>query len=96
MKLTKKDIETANLAPELTAEIMSLFDDVEKKESELTKLRAKIPTDSQKVVESVDHDKFLAATKELEELKNKIASKLQEDATEESEGVLSAFSAFFS
>lgn len=94
MKLTKKDIEAAELVPEVKADILSLFDSVEAKESELTKLRAKVPTDSQRVVDSVDHDKFIAATKELEKLKQEMAAKLQMQPAE-SAG-LAAFAAFFS
>lgn len=96
MKITKKDIEGANLAPELATEILSLFDDVKAKETEITGLRAKLPTDSQKVVESVDHQKFLDATAELERLKQEIAAKLESDGSKESDSFLTAFSAFFS
>lgn len=96
MKLTKKELESAGLAPDLLAELLSLFDDVTTKENEIATLRAKVPTDSQKVVESVDHDKFIAATAELDALKKQIEGKLLQDQSTESECLLSAFAPFFS
>lgn len=95
MKLTKKDIEDAGLKPELLTEVLALFDDVTVKEDELAKLRAKVPTDSQKIVESVDHEKFVAATAELEKLKTEIAAKLQREDIESGTGFSTIFSELF-
>lgn len=96
MKLTLADLEKLEIAPELKADITELFGLAETKEKEITALRAKIPTDSQKVVSAMDHEKFVAATTELEKLKLEIAAKLETDKTGEGSALLAAFSPFFS
>jgi len=96
MKLSKADIEKLELTPELKTDLFSLFDEVESKQKELDKIRAKLPTDSQKVVESVDYDKFQLAQKELESLKNEMASKLAPELKDSPAPILAAFAQFFS
>ncbi len=95
MKLNKAAIEALEIAPELKADVLALLGEVETKESELSAIRAKMPTDSQKIVESVDYDKFTKATEELAALKNQIAEKIGQEETKDGEPVLSAFASFF-
>lgn len=95
MPLTKTDLEKLEIAPELKASILELFGEIETRETALDNMRKKVPTDSQTVVNSVDHTKFLEATKELETLKQKMADKLASDGTEESDNFLYAFRSFF-
>jgi len=95
MKLTRSTLEALEIAPELKADLLALFGDVETKESELTTLRAKMPSDSQKIVESVDFDKWEKMTGELETLKLQLAAKLENQTTADGDPILSAFSSFF-
>lgn len=95
-KLKKSDIENLELTPEIKADILEIFADIENKESELASLRAKIPTDSQKVVESVDYDKFVAAQNELQKLKDEMQQKIEQSTShEKSEPFFTAFPSFF-
>ncbi len=96
MKLTKSDIEKLEMTPELKVDILGMFDEVESKQKELDKIRAKLPTDSQKVVENVDYAKFEQAQKDLEALRNEMASKLAPKLEGSDKTVLSAFAQFFS
>jgi type I site-specific restriction endonuclease len=97
MKLNKENVLALKLAPEVEADILALLEGVTTKETELENLRKKVPTDSQKVVEGVDFDKFKAATTELEKLKKELAEKLEnQPGQEEGETLLSAFASFFS
>jgi hypothetical protein len=76
MKLTKEQIQSLGIPDEQKTDLLSLFDSVTAKEGEIESLRKKVPTDSQKVVESVDFDKYTAAVGELETLKQELAKKL--------------------
>jgi predicted nucleic acid-binding Zn-ribbon protein len=95
MKLTTSAVEALDIAPELKADVLALLGDVEKKETELSTIRAKMPTDSQKIVESVDYDKFTAATQELETLKQQLAAKLDGERDGDGDFILDAFRSFF-
>lgn len=95
MALTKDSIAKLEIGDELKADILALFGNIETHQANLDAMRAKLPTDSQKVVESVDFDKFTAATKELEILKQELADKLAREGGEQGETFLAAFSAFF-
>jgi len=95
MALTKEALEKLEIAPELKADILALFGDIETKQTEVESMRKRVPTDSQKVVESVDYDKFTAATAELQKMKDELAAKLQREGSEESGTFLAAFSSFF-
>lgn len=95
MSLTKTELEKLEIAPELKASILELFGEIETKETALTEMRKKVPTDSQTVVASVDHQKFIEATKELEKLKTELANKLQLENSAESNHLLSMFRGFF-
>lgn len=76
MKLTKEQIQALGIPDEQKTDLLSLFDSVTAKEGEIESLRKKVPTDSQKVVENVDFDKYTAAVNELETLKQELAKKL--------------------
>lgn len=76
MKINKDSIASLEIPDDLKADLAELFGSIESKENELATLRTKVPTDSQKVVESVDFDKYTAATKELEQLKLDLQRKL--------------------
>lgn len=76
MAIKRSDIESLEMEDERKNELLSLFDTLDEKESEIQSLRKKLPTDSQKVVDSVDYEKFTAATAELERLKAQIAESL--------------------
>lgn len=76
MKINKDSIASLEIPDDLKADIAELFGSIESKENELATLRTKVPTDSQKVVESVDFDKYTAAQKELEQLKADLQRKL--------------------
>lgn len=93
--MNKADIEALQLDDKIKTDLLSLFEKIETKETELIAIRAKVPTSSQKVVESIDHDKFIAATKELETLKQSMASKLGDKGGEEGDEFLTAFASFF-
>lgn len=96
MALIKDKICTLGISDELKADILDLFSEVEAKETEVEGLRKRVPSDSQKVVESVDFEKFEAATKELDILKADLQKKLQLETTaEESSGISAAFPQFF-
>jgi capsule polysaccharide export protein KpsE/RkpR len=95
MALTKDSIAKLEIADELKADILALFGQIETQQTEVESIRKKLPTDSQKIVESVDYEKFQTATAELERLKTEMAAKLQNEAGEEGETFLAAFSAFF-
>ncbi len=95
MKINKSSIAALEISEELKADLLELFGMVETKQNEVEELRKKVPTDSQKVVESVDFDKFTAATTELEKLKTELAEKLKNQPSEVRETTLSAFAPFF-
>ncbi len=95
MSLIKENIDALEIAPELKADIKAIFDQIEGKETELVELKKKVPTDSQKVVESVDFAKYEAATKELDTLKSDLALKLQQEGGRAGKGILAAFPMFF-
>lgn len=95
MKLTKDTVASSELPDDIKSDLMELFGLIDTKENELAEIRKKVPTDSQKVVETVDHEKFLAATKELEYLKKKVESALIKEGSEEGDTMLSAFRSFF-
>lgn len=95
MNLKKENIAALQIPDDLKADLLSLFDTIETKESELDKLREKVPTDSQKVVEGVDYDKYLAATEELKTLKEQLAAKLGKEGGQEGGSILTVFSSFF-
>lgn len=96
MPILKDKISSLEISDELKADITALFDQISDKETEVTELRKKVPSDSQKVVESVDFEKFEAATKELTTLKEELQKKIQtETTTEESSGISAAFPQFF-
>lgn len=96
MPILKDKISALEISDELKADIAALFGQIEAKETEVEGLRKKVPTDSQKVVESVDFEKFEAATKELETLKSDLAKKIQtEDTIKDNAGMLGAFPQFF-
>lgn len=100
MNLNREKIEELELADEVKNDILSLFDNITEKENEIETLRAKLPTDSQKVVDSVDYDKFQAATNELKALKESMQQKIETPALtqikqDEPETFLAAFGAFF-
>jgi len=96
MALVKDKIAALEISDELKADILALFEQVSAKETEVENLRKKVPSDSQKVVESVDFEKFEAATKELETLKADLQKKIETETTsEESEGISAAFPQFF-
>lgn len=100
MNISRNAIDGLELTPEIKSDILSLFDSIEEKESELTKLRAKIPTDSQRVVENTDYAKFESATAELEKLKQEMAKKIETPAVqtakeENPDAFLAAFAPFF-
>lgn len=95
MDLNETTINALTIGDDVKAELLKLFGQVKAKETELDKLRAKVPTDSQKVVEGVDHDRFIAATAELQALKDSMKSKLDDNATKKDAPLLAAFSAFF-
>ena len=92
-KLTKSDIEKLELAPELKTDILGLFTEIETRSSELETMRSKLPTDSQKVVENIDFEKFQTATAELEKMKTELVQKIPSD--EQGGNFLSAFAPFF-
>lgn len=96
MKLTRQSLEALEIAPELKADLLALFGDVETKETELTALRAKMPTDSQKIVESVDYAKWQTVTAELEKAKQDLAAAMENKTTNDGDPILSAFASFFS
>ncbi len=93
-KLTKDSITALQLDETVKADLLSLFDDITTRENEIKDLRTKVPTDSQKVVNDVDFTKYEAAVKELDTLKQELASKLEKTG-DEGESILSAFSQFF-
>ncbi len=96
MPLVKDKVAALEISDELKADIMELFGQIDAKENEVSSMRGKLPTDSQKVVESTDFEAFEKATKELGELKQKLADKIQTETTEkESGGMLAAFPQFF-
>ena len=95
MKLTKEEITKLEIPQETKDGILVLFADIETQQKEVDSIRAKMPKDSQKIVESVDYDKFVAATTELAKLKEEMAAKLNEDGGEDGESILSAFASFF-
>lgn len=76
-KIAKDTITNLEIPEDLKAELIALFGQIDEKENELAKIRTKVPTDSQKVVESVDFDKYQSAVKELERLKSELAKKLE-------------------
>lgn len=92
-KLTKDSISALDLDAAIKTDLLDLFDSITEKENEISSIRAKVPTDSQKVVESVDYDKFTAAQKELGELKARLETELGK--TDEGNDLLSAFPQFF-
>lgn len=97
MPILKDKISALDISDELKADIAALFGQIEAKETEVEGLRKKVPTDSQKVVESVDFEKFETATAELAKLKSDLAKKVEtETTTEESDGISAAFPQFFS
>lgn len=85
MKINKDTLTTLEISDELKADLSELFGSIEAKENELVSLRSKVPTDSQKVVESVDFDKYTAAVSELACLKTELQKKL--DANKTTEGI---------
>lgn len=95
MKLTKDQIAALVLPDDIKADIIALFSDIEAKQTEVDSIRAKLPKDSQKIVESVDYDKFVAATEELNALKKEMESKLDKDGGTAGGALLSAFAPFF-
>ena len=94
--MKREDIDALTLDPKVKADLFGLFDKITTQETALEDLRKKVPTSSQKVVEGVDHEKFLAATAELQRLKDEMASKIGNKGGEEGEAFLSAFAPFFS
>lgn len=95
MALTKDKISALEISEELKKDILALFGDIEGKQEEVENLRKKVPTDSQKVVESVDYEKFLVATTELDQMKKDLQKKLETETGSESEAALAAFPQFF-
>ena len=76
MKVTKENIQTLEIPDETKTDLLSLFDSIQGKETEITELRQKVPTDSQRIVESVDFERYKAAVAELETLKQELSKKL--------------------
>lgn len=95
MSLKKEDITALTLDDKIKTDLLGLLTEIDTKESELVKMRASAPTDSQTVVSKVDQAKFEAATTELAALKETMAAKLGEKGGEEGEAFLSAFASFF-
>ncbi len=95
MKITKSSIAALEISDELKADLTELFGLIDTKQTEVEELRKKVPTDSQKVVESVDFDKFQSATTELEKLKGELAEKLRTQPAGTYETLISAFAPFF-
>lgn len=97
MALVKDKINALEVSDEIKAGILELFGQVEAKETEVEGLRKKVPTDSQKVVESVDFERFEAATKELETLKGDLQKKIEvETSAKESFWLKEVFPEIFS
>lgn len=95
MKLTRESLaQIAGWTDDQKADVMSLFDSIAGKDKEIETLKAKAPSDSQKVIESVDYDKLVAAQTERDELARKLREKL-ESANVETVDPMEAFNAFF-
>ena len=60
------------------ADLLALFDETEASEKSLAELRAKIPTDSQTVVDKVEFSKLTETAAHNEKLKGELAEKMEE------------------
>lgn len=95
MKIDASKIDSLEISDDLKADLKELFGSISAKETEISGMKAKLPTDSQKVVESVDYDKFVAAQAELARLKTELESKVNQAPAGEGDNILAAFSSFF-
>lgn len=95
MKTDRTKIDALEIPDDLKADLKELFGLIDTKESEINAMKAKVPSDSQKIVEAVDYEKFTAAQAELARLKAELASKVEQAPESEAKSILSAFSAFF-
>jgi hypothetical protein len=77
-KLKRETLETlAGIGDADRANILALFDECAETEIALAGLRAKVPTDSQKVVDSVEFDKLKETAAKNEELKKQLAEQME-------------------
>ena len=75
-KITREQIQGLTVEDPLKAELLSLFDGIIEREKTISNLQAKVPGDSQQIVEKVDYAAFQNAQKELAEHKQKLAELL--------------------
>lgn len=92
MILKREDIDKLELAADVKTNLLGLFDEIATKENEITELRAKTPKDTEKVVSSVDFEKYTAAVNDLDKLKQELAGKITNQGEH---GMLAAFWSFF-
>jgi hypothetical protein len=100
MNINRDAVNALELDDSIKKNLLELFDEIETKENEISAIKAKVPADSQKIVDEVDYKKFQDATKELSLLKEKLAKEietpqLQAVEVEQPKTFLNAFQSFF-
>lgn len=99
MAIKRDQIQSLTVDEPLKIELLGLFDEIGAKEHEISALRSKVPSDSQKVVSDVDFTAYTQAVKELAELRAELAKKAGDAADKapnlNDETWLAVFSNFF-